>query len=77
MPQRAKDLSTEAKEAMERTGRFTPPYRLAQIMKTAAKITDQLANIPGITTSYDECLLALEIVRIGIAKARGENHDNL
>ncbi len=48
-----------------------PPYRLSGMIATAAKIVDMMVrSYPG--TSYDDCLIILDIVRDSIATVRNQ-----
>ena len=62
----------EADEIASRTGRYIPPYRLANLMKTAQRITDLIVR-SDVAMTYEEIQLALSIVDGAIAKAVGRD----
>lgn len=63
-------IRQEAEEITSRTGRFIPPYRLANLMKTAQRITDLISR-SDIAMTYDECQIVLDIVQTAVCKAIG------
>ena len=64
----------EAEEIAARTGRYIPPYRLANLMKTAQRITDSIVRA-DVAMTYEEIQLVLGVVLDAVGKAIGEeNH---
>ena len=61
----------EADEITSRTGRYIPPYRLANLMKTAQLITNQIVK-SDIAMTYDEIQIVLGIVQGAVGKAIGK-----
>ena len=61
----------EADEITSRTGRYIPPYRLANLMKTAQLITNQIVR-SDIAMTYDEIQIVLSIVQGAVGKAIGK-----
>jgi hypothetical protein len=61
----------EADEITSRTGRFIPPYRLANLMKTAQRITDLIVR-SDVAMTYDEIQLVLGIVQGAVGRAVGK-----
>ena len=61
----------EAEEITSRTGRFIPPYRLANLMKTAQRITDLIVR-SDVAMTYDEIQLVLGIVQGAVGRAVGK-----
>lgn len=64
-------MKKETEEILSRKGIYIPPYRLANLMKTAQKITDTIVR-SDICMSYYESLLVLRIVMNSIKEAAGE-----
>lgn len=64
-------LKRECEEITQRTGIYIPPYRFANIMKTAQKITE-LRMKSDIFMSYQESLVILRIVISAIRETTGE-----
>jgi len=64
-------LRHEAEEIASRTGRFIPPYRLANLMKTAQRITDLIVR-SDVAMTYDEIQLVLGIVQGAVGRAVGK-----
>lgn len=64
-------LKRECEEITQRTGAYIPPYRLANLMKIAQKITDTLMS-NAVCMTYHESLLVLRIVMNAIKEATGE-----
>lgn len=62
----------ECEEITQRTGRYIPPYRLANLMKIAQKITEMLTKA-DICMTYEECAIVLGIVSEGIRGATGQD----
>ena len=65
-------IKHEADEIASRTGRYIPPYRLANLMKTAQRITDLLVR-SDIAMTYDEIQLVLGVVQGAVGKATGRD----
>ncbi|MBQ2785837.1 MAG: hypothetical protein IJF02_04990 [Oscillospiraceae bacterium] len=65
-------IKHEADEIASRTGRYIPPYRLANLMKTAQRITDLLVR-SDIAMTYDEIQLVLGVVQGAVGKAIGRD----
>lgn len=64
-------LKRECEEITQRTGIYIPPYRLANLMKIAQKITDTLMS-NTVCMTYHESLLVLRIVMNAIREVTGE-----
>lgn len=64
-------LKKETEDILQRKGVYIPPYRLANLMKTAQKITDILVK-SDICMSYYELLMVLRIVMNSVKEAAGE-----
>jgi hypothetical protein len=62
----------EADEITSRTGRYIPPYRLANLMKTAQLITNQIVK-SDIAMTYEEIQLVLGIVQGAVGRAIGKD----
>lgn len=54
-------IKSEANEITGRTGRYIPPWRMANLMKAAQKIADLLVKT-DIAMTYEECEIVLKIV---------------
>lgn len=67
-------LKREMEEITQRTGQYIPPYRLANLMKAAQKITDMIARC-DICISYGEALLVLRIVMGAIKEVTGQEDE--
>lgn len=65
-------LKREADEIAQRTGRYIPPYRMANLMKTAQKIMDLLTKA-DICMTYEEFLIILRIVSGAIEEVIGKD----
>lgn len=65
-------IQNEAEEITSRTGRYIPPYRMANLMRTAQKVADLLAK-NDVCTTYQECEIILDIVKNAISSATGLN----
>ena len=65
-------IKHEADEIASRTGRYIPPYRLANLMKTAQRITDLLVR-SDVAMTYDEIQLVLGVVQGAVGKAIGRD----
>lgn len=62
----------EADEITSRTGRYIPPYRLANLMKTAQLITNQIVK-SDIAMTYEEIQIVLGIVQCAVGRAIGKD----
>lgn len=62
----------EADEITSRTGRYIPPYRLANLMKTAQLITNQIVK-SDIAMTYEEIQIVLGIVQGAVGRAIGKD----
>ncbi len=65
-------IKHEADEIASRTGRYIPPYRMANLMKTAQKVTDLLVKA-DIAMTYEEIQIVLGIVQGAICRATGRD----
>ena len=65
-------IRLEADEIASRTGRYIPPYRLANLMKTAQRITDQIVKA-DVAMTYDEIQMVLGVVQDAVGKATGRD----
>lgn len=63
-------IQKEADEIVGRTGRYIPPYRMANLMKSAQKVTDLLIRA-DICMTYEELEIVLDIVKSAISSAIG------
>ena len=61
----------EADEITSRTGRYIPPYRLANLMKTAQLIMNQIVK-SDIAMTYEEIQIVLGIVQGAVGRAIGK-----
>ena len=68
----AEYIQHEADEIASRTGRYIPPYRLANLMKTSQRITDIIAR-SDVAMTYEEIQLILGIVQGAVGKAIGKD----
>lgn len=64
-------IKQETEETVERLGYYIPPYRLAQMLKTAQQVIDLISKSTVPSASYAECRFILEIVQGSIEKANG------
>lgn len=62
----------EVEEITQRTGRHIPPYRLANLMKSAQKVMDFITKA-DVCVTYEEALLVLRIVTRMIQDVTGDN----
>lgn len=69
-------IRREADEIASRTGRYIPPYRLANLMKTSQRITELITR-SDVAMTYDEIQLVLGIVQGAVGKAIGKEINNL
>ncbi len=65
-------IKREANEIASRTGRYIPPYRLANLMKTSQRITDLIVR-SDMAMTYEEIQLVLGIVQGAIDKVIGRD----
>lgn len=63
-------IKKEAEDITSRTGRYIPPYRMANLMKSAQKVFDLLVRT-DVCTTYEECEIILDIVKNTIFSATG------
>lgn len=70
----AERLQAEKERILAETGRYIPPYRLANLMKAASKITDLLVKADT-NMSYEECNIVLAIVASTIGVVTEEDED--
>lgn len=64
-------LKREAEEITKRTGYFIPPYRLAELMKTASKVTNLITSVYFV--NYAEAMFILHVVEDAVKEAIGED----
>ena len=64
-------LKKECEDIVQRTGIYIPPYRFANIMRTATKIAELITK-SDIFVSYTESLLIMKIVMKSIGEITGE-----
>lgn len=64
-------IKRETEEIVNRTGRYIPPFRLANLMKIAQRIVDLMTKADVMMT-YAECALVLDIVRNAIRGVTGD-----
>jgi hypothetical protein len=67
-------IKQEAEEITGRTGCYIPPYRMANLMKSAQKISDFLAKA-DISMTYKECEIVLQIVLNTIRTITGKEDE--
>jgi hypothetical protein len=67
-------IKHEAQEIAGRTGLYIPPYRMANLMKTAQRIVDLLVKA-DLAMAYRECMIVLDIARNAIRTITGEGKD--
>lgn len=68
-------IKNEADEITSRTGRYIPPYRMANLMKTAQRVADLMVRA-DICMTYEEIQMVLDIVKVAVCKATGRgDHD--
>lgn len=70
-PPTADLLKREIDEITGRTGHYIPPYRLANLMKTAQKVME-IVTKADICMTYHESLMVLRIVSGAIQQATGD-----
>lgn len=64
-------IKREAEEIAGRTGRYIPPYRMANLMKSAQRITDLMVKA-DLAMTYEECVIVLNIVQSTIRAITGK-----
>lgn len=64
-------IKREAEEIAGRTGRYIPPYRMANLMKSAQRITDLMVKT-DLAMTYEECVIVLNIVQSTIRAITGK-----
>lgn len=64
-------IKREAEEISGRTGRYIPPYRMANLMKSAQRITDLMVKT-DLAMTYEECVIVLNIVQSTIRAITGK-----
>ncbi len=69
-------IKREANEISARTGRYIPPYRMVNLMKTAQRIAEFLIKA-DLAITYEECEITLNIVlnTIKTITGNGGSHD--
>lgn len=67
-------IKHEADEIASRTGRYIPPYRLANLMKTSQRITELITR-SDVAMTYDEIQMVLGIVHGAVCKAIGKENE--
>ena len=67
-------IKNEANEITSRTRRYIPPYRMANLIKSAMRISDQLVKT-DISMTYEECEIVLKIVLNTIKAMTGREDD--
>ncbi len=65
----AEKLKREAEEIKRKTGYFIPPYRLAELMKTASDVTKRITNVYFV--NYEEARFILHVVSDAVNEAMG------
>lgn len=70
----AERLIAERDRILSETGQYIPPYRLANLMKAAAKITDILVKADT-NVCYEECKIVLAVVASTIGIVTEEDED--
>lgn len=68
------EIDAKRKEPADTVKREIPPYRMAQIMKTAADIADRLVNGKFLySPTYRECEIILDLVGKAVMESKEEN----
>ena len=67
-------IKREAEEISGRTGRYIPPYRMANLMKSAQRITELMVKA-DLAMTYEECVIVLNIVQSTIRAITGKEED--
>ena len=70
----AEILKRECEEITQRTGIYILPYRLANLMKTAQKVTELITK-SDCCVSYHESMLILRIVMNAVREVTGEEKE--
>ena len=71
----AERLKAEKERILSDTGVYVTPYRMANLMKAAGKITDILVKA-DVAVCYEECLIVLDIVASTIKSIMKEKQNN-
>ncbi len=72
----AERVQAEKERIIAEAGFYIPPYRLANLMRAAARIADVLVKADT-NMSYDECRIVLGLVLATIsAVTEGEDEDD-
>ena len=66
-------IKREANEIAGRTGRYIPPWRMANLIKAADKVADYLMKA-DVAMTYEERKIVLNIVQNAIGMATGEEN---
>ena len=66
----AERLQAEKERLLAATGFYVPPYRMANLMKAAAKIMDIVIKADT-NICYDECKIVLGIVSSAVSSLSG------
>ena len=67
-------IKTEAAEITGRTGRYIPPYRMANLIKAAMRISEMLIKT-DVAMTYEECEIVLNIVLRTIRTMTGKDDE--
>ena len=67
-------IKREAEEISGRTGRYISPYRMANLMKSAQRITDLMVKT-DLAVTYEECVIVLNIVQSAIRAITGKEEE--
>ena len=70
----AERLQAEKERIIAGSGFYIPPYRLSNLMKAAARITDILVKADT-NICYEECSIILALVAAGIAYVAEEEDE--
>ena len=75
----AERLQAEKERLLTTTGFYVPPYRMANLMKAAAKIMDIIIKADT-NICYEECRFIMAIVDVAIPRVSDQteecNHDD-
>lgn len=64
-------IKIEEDEIVSRTGRYIPPWHMANLLVTAQRVANLLVK-GGVCTTYEECEIVLDVVRTTIYRATGK-----
>lgn len=67
-------IKREAEEISGRTGRYIPPYRMANLMKSAQRIAELMVKA-DLGMTYEECVIVLNIVQSTIRVITGKEEE--